>query len=111
MKRTVSQIFVAIVCALLGFLLTYQFKQLNIANRKNIDYNSSDILLELENLKKEKEDLQKNNEILSEELKQLEDAAAEEGEVEGEIKKQLDNARMQLGLLDVKGPGLTITLT
>ena len=53
MKRTVSQIFVAIVCALLGFLLTYQFKQLNIANRKNIDYNSSDILLELENLKKE----------------------------------------------------------
>ena len=111
MKRTVSQIFVAIVCALLCFLLTYQFKQLNIANRKNIDYNSSDILLELENLKKEKEDLQKNNEILSEELKQLEDAAAEEGEVEGEIKKQLDNARMQLGLLDVKGPGLTITLT
>lgn len=55
--------------------------------------------------------MQKNNEILSEELKQLEDAAAEEGEVEGEIKKQLDNARMQLGLLDVKGPGLTITLT
>ena len=81
MKRTVSQIFVAIVCALLGFLLTYQFKQLNIANRKNIDYNSSDILLELENLKKEKEDLQKNNKILSEELKQLEDAAAEEGKL------------------------------
>ena len=35
MKRTVSQIFVAIVCALLGFLLTYQFKQLNIAIRKS----------------------------------------------------------------------------
>ena len=44
MKRTVSQIFVAIVCALLGFLLTYQFKELNSANSGNIDYNSSDIL-------------------------------------------------------------------
>ena len=106
MNRAVSQVVVAAVCALLGFLLTYQFKELNSANSGNIDYNSSDILSEIENLKKEKEDLQKNNEILSEELKQLEDAAAKEGEVEGEIKKQLDNARMQLGLLDVKGPGV-----
>ena len=110
MNRAVSQVVVAAVCALLGFLLTYQFKELNSANSGNIDYNSSDILSEIENLKKEKEDLQKNNEILSEELKQLEDAAAKEGEVEGEIKKQLDNARMQLGLLDVKGPGLVVTL-
>lgn len=110
MNRAVSQVVVAAVCALLGFLLTYQFKELNSANSGNIDYNSSDILSEIENLKKEKEDLQKNNEILSEELKQLEDAATKEGEVEGEIKKQLDNARMQLGLLDVKGPGLVVTL-
>ena len=102
MNRAVSQVVVAAVCALLGFLLTYQFKELNSANSGNIDYNSSDILSEIENLKKEKEDLQKNNEILSEELKQLEDAAAKEGEVEGEIKKQLDNARMQLGLLALK---------
>ena len=110
MNRAVSQVVVAAVCALFGFLLTYQFKELNSANSGNIDYNSSDILSEIENLKKEKEDLQKNNEILSEELKQLEDAAAKEGEVEGEIKKQLDNARMHLGLLDVKGPGLVVTL-
>lgn len=111
MNKVLSQVVVAVVCALLGFLLTYQFKQLSISNSGNIDYNSADILAEIENLKKEKEDLQKNNEILSEELKQLEDAAAKEGEVEGEIKKQLDNARMQLGLLDVKGPGIVITLT
>ena len=111
MRKILSQVVVAVVCALLGFLLTYQFKQLSISNRGNIDYNSTDILAEIENLKKEKEDLQKNNEILSEELKQLEDAAAKEGEVEGEIKKQLDNARMQIGLLDVKGPGIVIKLT
>ena len=84
MNRAVSQVVVAAVCALLGFLLTYQFKELNSANSGNIDYNSSDILSDIENLK--------------------------EGEVEGENKKQLDNARMQLGLLDVKGPGLVVTL-
>lgn len=111
MGKVLSQVVVAIVCALLGFLLTYQFKQLSISNSGDIEYNSADILAEIENLKKEKEDLQKNNEMLSEELKQLEDAAAKEGEIEGEIKKQLDNARMQIGLLDVKGPGVVITLT
>ena len=110
MKKVLSQLVVAVVCAFLGFLLTYQFKQLSVANSGDIDYDSADILSEIEILKKEKEDLQKNNEILSEELKQLEDAAAKEGEIEGEIKKQLDNARMQIGLLDVKGPGVVITL-
>ncbi|MBP3915148.1 MULTISPECIES: DUF881 domain-containing protein [unclassified Clostridium] len=110
MKKVLSQLVVAIVCAFLGFLLTYQFKQLSVANSGDIDYDSADILSEIEILKKEKEDLQKNNEILSEELKQLEDAAAREGEIEGEIKKQLDNVRMQIGLLDVKGPGVVITL-
>ena len=110
MKKVLSQVVVAVVCAFLGFLLTYQFKQLSVANSGDIDYDSADILSEIEILKKEKEDLQKNNEILSEELKQLEDAAAKEGEIEGKIKKQLDNARMQIGLLDVKGPGVVITL-
>lgn len=111
MKKALPQIVVALVCAVLGFLLTYQFKQLNMANNGSIHYDSADILSEIENLRKEKEDLQKNNEILSEELKMLEDAAAKEGEIEGEIKKQLDNARMQIGLLDVRGPGIVITLT
>ncbi len=111
MKKLVSQLLVALVCLLLGFLLTHQFKKLSMVNGSNIDYDNANILSEIENLKKEKEDLQKNNEILSEEIKKLEDAAAKEGEIEGEIKKQLDNTRMQIGLLDVKGPGISITLT
>ena len=71
MKKVLSQLVVAVVCAFLGFLLTYQFKQLSVANSGDIDYDSEDILSEIEILKKEKEDLQKNNEILSEELKKL----------------------------------------
>lgn len=111
MKRTGSQVVVAIVCALLGFLLAYQFKALKVKNEGEISYNNSDILSEIENLKKEKEELEQTNNALSEELKKLEDNAAEEGQIEGEIKKQLDNARMQIGLLDVKGPGIVITIT
>ena len=68
MKKVLSQVVVAVVCAFLGFLLTYQFKQLSVANSGDIDYDSADILSEIEILKKEKEDLQKNNEILSKAL-------------------------------------------
>lgn len=110
MKKVMSQVVVAIVCALLGFLLTYQFKLLN-AKEESSNYQNSDILSEIEKLKSEKKKLEEANVSLSEELKKLEEAAAEEGEIEAEIKKLLDNARMNLGLLDVKGPGIVITLS
>ena len=112
MKKSVSQISIAAVCAILGFLLAYQFKILKINNETGIEsYNKSDIIAEIDSLKKEKEELQKKNNSLSEELKTLEEAASKEGNVGKEIKNQLDSARMQLGLIDVKGPGVTIKIT
>lgn len=111
MKKTTSQIFIAIVCAVLGFLLANQFKVLNEKNKANNNLNNIDIIAEIDALEKEKEELLKINTELSAELKNLEDIAANEGELENEIKKQLDNTRMNLGLVDVKGPGITITIT
>lgn len=111
MKKTTSQIFIAIVCAVLGFLLANQFKVLNEKNKTNNNLNNIDIIAEIDALEKEKEELLKINTELSTELKNLEDIAANEGQLENEIKKQLDNARMNLGLIDVKGPGITITIT
>lgn len=111
MKKTTSQIFIAIVCAFLGFLLANQFKVLNQKNKATNNLQNIDIIAEIDALKKEKEELLKTNTELSEELKNLEDSAANEGELENEIKKQLDNTRMNLGLVDVKGPGITINIT
>ena len=109
MKKLTSQILLAIVCAFLG--LAHQFKMLNEKNKANMSNKNLDILSEIEALKKEKEELTKVNTSLSDELKQLEEKVSQEGAVEAEIKKQLDNARMNLGLVDVKGPGITITIT
>ena len=111
MKKLTSQILLAIVCAFLGFLLAHQFKMLNEKNKANMSNKNLDILSEIEALKKEKEELTKVNTSLSDELKQLEEKVSQEGAVEAEIKKQLDNARMNSGLVDVKGPGITITIT
>ena len=110
MNKLISQIAVAIVCGILGFLLTYQFRLLAI-NENSETYYSEDILAEIESLKIEKEELLNTNQSLSDKVASLEATAAKNGNYEAEAKKDLDNARMQLGLLDVKGPGITITLT
>ena len=110
MKRVASQLVVAVVCGFLGFLLTYQFKLLSKKNELTNSYENSDILKEVESLKKEKEELEEANATFNEEIKALEEKATSEGELEAEVKKKLDNARMQLGLVDVKGPGIIITL-
>lgn len=113
MKISRSQLFVAIVCGLLGFLLAYQFKVLSNKNSEpNIsNYDKNDIISEIETLKKEKEELAATNSKLSNELKQLEETAAKEGNLGKDIKNQLDNARMHLGVVDVKGPGITLTIS
>ena len=113
MKISRSQIFVAIVCGLLGFLLAYQFK---VLSNKNIEsnmskYDKNDIISEIETLKKEKEELSATNSKISGELKQMEETAAKDGNLGTDIKNQLDNARMHLGIVDVKGPGITLTIT
>lgn len=108
MKKRGSQFVVAVVCALLGFLLAYQFKLINRGSDPN-DY-SSDVIEEVENLKREKEELLAQNKKISDELKSLEDAAAKEGEIAQTTKNQLDTYRMRLGLVDVNGPGVEIVI-
>jgi len=56
MNKHASQIVVAIVCGLLGFLLAYQYKVLAGKGTTETNYNS-DIMAEVENLKNEKEEL------------------------------------------------------
>jgi len=113
MKLSRSQLFIALVCGLLGFLLAYQFKVLSNKNMEsNIsNYEKNDIISEVESLKKEKDELTKTNTKLSDELKQMEETAAKDGDLGKDIKNQLDNARMHLGVVDVKGPGIVLTIS
>lgn len=112
MKKYISQIFVGIVCALLGFLLTYQYKVLSKeANGSNQYGDTTDLLGEIESLKKEKEELSNTNASLTADLKKYEESAAGEGSLEQEVKNQLDVARMQLGTIDVTGKGIVMTIT
>ncbi|WP_297634177.1 DUF881 domain-containing protein [uncultured Clostridium sp.] len=109
MKKVTSQISIAVVCVLLGFLITYQFKSLTKKNENN--YDKSDMITQIEGLQKQKDELEKTNKNLNEKLNKLEDEAIEEGKEGATIKNSLNNSRMILGLLDVEGPGVEITIT
>lgn len=113
MKKVTSQIAIAVVCAMLGFLLSYQFKLINKKQQAVSleNYDKTTILTEIESLKKEKEELQKKNEALTSDLKKLEEAAVSKGDLGDEIKKELDKTRMVLGVEDVRGPGIVLTIT
>ena len=113
MKVSRSQLFVAIVCGLLGFLLAYQFKVLSNKNiQANLsNYDKNNMISEIEKLKKEKDELLATNSKVSSELKQMEETASKDGDLGKDIKSQLDNARMHLGVVDVKGPGIILTIS
>jgi uncharacterized protein YlxW (UPF0749 family) len=115
LKKIISQIIVGGVCTLLGFMLTYQFKLLSAEEQEfksgNKYTNTIEITSEIEQLKKQKAEIEKkNNELLSQ-LKKYETAATDQSELTKEIKKQLDDSRILLGITEVQGPGVIVYLT
>lgn len=113
MKKLWSQLTVALVCALLGFMLTYQFKLLNakenLVSKKTT--NSNEINAEVEQIKKLNSELQKKNTELMEQLKTYEKNAADKDETAKEMAKQLDTMRTIMGYTKVEGTGVVITIT
>jgi uncharacterized protein YlxW (UPF0749 family) len=115
LKKIVSQIIVGVVCALLGFMLAYQFKLLSTDEQEfksgNKYTNSTEITSEIEQLKKQKAEIEKKNNDLLTQLKKYETAATDQSELTKEIKKQLDDSRILLGITEVQGPGVIVYLT
>ncbi|MBO1263761.1 DUF881 domain-containing protein [Proteiniclasticum sp. SCR006] len=100
----------ALVFVLLGFLMAYQYKQLQDPVKKLTVQETEDLFHEIEMLKEEKAALIENNNELTEELKSYEIAASSSNEANQLLKTELDHSRLLLGLVDVKGPGLTLSL-
>ncbi|OPJ63235.1 DUF881 domain-containing protein [Clostridium oryzae] len=113
LKKLLSQLTVGIVCALLGFMLTYQFKLLNKQNidtASNQKYSSIEVTSQIEQLKENKKQLEKKNQQLMEQIKHYEEMATSSSSAAKEIKDELDNSRVLLGYTDVKGPGIILSI-
>jgi uncharacterized protein YlxW (UPF0749 family) len=113
MRRIKSQVSVAVVCAILGFMVAYQFKVL-MKQDKTLNFtnkNSTDVTVEIGQYKKQKQELQAKVDELQQQVKNYENSAASKSDTTKNLLKELDDARMLTGMTDVTGPGVVIYLT
>jgi Uncharacterized protein conserved in bacteria len=115
MKKLSSKITILLVCALLGFMFTYEFKLLS-KDGKNIigslkGTENSETTTEIDQLQKQITDLSKKNYDLHSQLNKYEQNANNQVELEKQMVDQLSDSNLLLGNLAVQGPGIVLTLT
>ncbi|MCY6483719.1 DUF881 domain-containing protein [Clostridium aestuarii] len=112
MRKICSQISVAIVCILLGFMITYQLKAvINENKNSDRDTNAAQITLEIEQLKKQKDSMEEKINELQIQIKDYERAAANNDEMTKQIVRKLEDTRILTGSVDVEGEGVTLYIT
>ncbi|PJI10408.1 DUF881 domain-containing protein [Clostridium sp. CT7] len=112
MKRFGSQIGVAFVCCILGFMIAHQLKTINFQNEKqSTGMESTEISEEVNSLSKEKSDLQKKVDELQKQVKGYQNAAANSNSMNKQIVDELNLSNMLTGSVDVTGPGIILVIT
>lgn len=112
MRKIRSQIAVALVCAILGFMLAYQFRMISIQESKiSVQGDSSQITTEISQLNNEKSELTKKINNLQSQLNKYQSAAASKSVVNQQMLDELKNLNLLTGSVDVTGPGITMTIT
>ncbi len=112
MKKFRSQISIGVICILLGFMITYQFKMISKQNSAaDTNKNTPEIITENEQLKKSKEEMQKKIDELDAKTKEYENAARGRDEQSELLYKELEETRILTGGTEVEGEGITIYIT
>lgn len=113
MGKVRSQVGVAVVCAILGFMVVYQFKVLMKQDKalNTTNKNSTDVTVEIEQYKKQKQELETKVNDLQNQVKNYEKVAAGKSDATKNLLKELEDTRMLTGVTDVRGQGITIYLT
>ena len=110
MKKIISQITLAVVFLILGYILTTQFKEINRNESLNTN-NTGDIYNEIEQLKTRKQNMQKKIDDLQGKMSEYEVSASNTNSQNQKILEDLNNSRVASGSVDAKGPGLIIEFT
>ena len=112
MKKFRAQISIGIICILLGFMITYQFKMISKQNlAADPKKNTPEIITENEQLKKQKEELQKKIDELDAKTKEYENAARGRDEQSELLYKELEETRILTGGTEVEGEGMIVYIT
>jgi len=109
MKKFRSQMSIGIICILLGFMITYQFKMISKQNlTADTNKNSPEIITENEQLKKSTEEMQKKIDELDTKTKDYENAAKGRDDQSQLLYKELEETRILTGGTEVGGQGIIV---
>ncbi|MCJ7688886.1 MAG: DUF881 domain-containing protein [Clostridiaceae bacterium] len=110
MKKFRAQISIGLICALLGFMVTYQLKVINTQNTVTADVNKNtpEIIIENVQLKKQIEETKKKIDELEVKTSEYENAASGRDLQSKQLYKDLEESRMLTGGTEVGGKGIII---
>lgn len=111
MNKVRHKICIAVVCLILGFLITYQFKAVNRrefnANYKEVN---SQLISERDELKIQVDEYKKSIDELKNKISEFENSVANNDVQNKIIIDELEQLRILSGLNDVTGPGVVIRI-
>lgn len=109
-KITIT-ITIGIACFLLVLILFMQFKVVYQTDITSIDtMREEDLKTELSNYKTKYEETEKKYIEVSEKLKKYKEESSSKGQTQKNLEEELANLKIMLGVTDVEGPGIIITL-
>lgn len=107
MRNKGAQISIALVCLVLGIMLSVQFKTTGYYKATLVPERTEDLAGQISTVKKEKEALEQKAASLDEQIKNTKNNE----QALADLQKELQGARLSVGLMPVEGPGLKITLS
>jgi uncharacterized protein YlxW (UPF0749 family) len=110
MKNYKFQLALALVCIVLGLMISIQFKTVKTGVGPVSENRARELASQLKKVKEERDDLLSIKNNLDKKIREYEEQASTGSLSAKMLKTELDNARIIAGLEDVEGPGITITL-
>ncbi len=110
-KTKGTKITIGIICFLLMFMVTWQIRTISVSESEILRLKNENELRDEVNQWKDMYNLamDKNSELRSK-IEEYQNASSESNATVALIKKELDEANLLAGLVDVKGPGIRINL-
>ncbi|MCL5054952.1 MAG: DUF881 domain-containing protein [Firmicutes bacterium] len=103
-------LFLSLGCFALGVLIAFQFKGQEKEGFPLAAYRSMDVIQILQNSQKQNAALETQISKLRTRLTEYEISRSQKGSLTRELGKELEKARMEAGMIAVKGPGIKIIL-
>ena len=110
MKNIKYQIAVAIVCLVLGIMVSIQFRTVKQGVGPVSEYRARELAAQLKKVREENVKLQNLKNDYESKIKEFEDTASQGSAYAKILKDELDQARIMAGIEDVEGPGITVVV-